>query len=353
MLTKNQSFSIKNNKNNVTKKDIYLFGNKIQKMNSILKIIFTLILISLFNINSCQNELAKNLEEEFNRISNSFPENWEKYFISITSMGQIKLDHFHINDLEHRLSKNHRFIDEIITNFKSIIYEQYTIFKTFSFSVNSFYSNYREFVGAARIINDKVELAYIEIGTFSNLIPQYNIVPMKRCETKFFFFENCYHYNELIPRGYTLNELELILQTLKAHSYKHLLRNTKNVLSGLQSKHFVLAENSPYFSEDGKYFLRMQDDGNLVIYETNVKTDLYNDRPVWHSGTYSKGSQPYMLVIENDGEMIIYDEKWNSFWKTETSGKGIQPYNLVLGNDGILKLLDSKGDCLWKTYKEN
>lgn len=316
----------------------------------LLTILLTLLTISTPAL--CKNELALNLEREFNRIATSFPENWEKYFSRLDSIGQIKVDKFHVNDTEHRLKKVHRFIDEIVTKFLSIVYADYVVFKTFSFSVSSYYSEYQEFVGAARIINNWVEVAYMQISTKTQLIPQFDYYNGRSCRKVFFLFEKCENYTERIPRGYTMNELQLLLYTMKAHSYMHLLRTTKNVLAALQSKEFVLSMNSPYFSEDGAFFLLMQHDGNLVVYQREVPWGDLNDKPVWASETFHYGQEPYLLVIETDGELVIYDSFWVPLWKAGTAGKGVAPRMLKVTNDGDLQLVDERNEVLWKTEKK-
>ena len=322
---------------------------RVFKKHFLLTLLFTL--LTLLKPALSENELAKNLEMEFNRIATSFPKNWEKYFYQITSSGQIKVDKFHAKDIEHRLKHVHRFIENITNNFLSIIYADYVVFKTFSFNVSSHYSGYREFVGAARVINDWVEIAYIEINTFAFQVQQYDSVHARRCKTILFFFKECEDYINQIPKGYTMDELELLLYTMKAHSYKHLLSTTKNVLAALQTKEFVLSMNSPYFSDNGAYFLIMQEDGNLVIYERDFSLAYMDNKAVWASQTYHFGQQPYMLVIEKDGELVIYDALWVPLWKARTAGKGVAPFRLEVTNDGDLSLIDQMNKVVWKSVK--
>jgi len=293
---------------NLFKKHIDLFANKKLRLIAIFRIIFIVSLICLLKPCNTQGELAANLQIEFSKISKNFPDGWNLYFQNIVSMGQIKLDEFDVNETEYRLRKIHRFNEDVISNFQTIIYEEYTIYKTFSFSISTYFSEYREFIGAARITNNnRVQFGYIEINTFSELILLYKLIPTKKCETFLFLFQKCHYYDNYIPRGYRMDELELISQTLKAHSYKHLLLRTQNVLIALQSKQFVLSENSPYYSDDGKYFLQMQRDGNLVIFEKDLITDEIKENKIWESGTKNIGIQPFLLVIEHDGELVIYD----------------------------------------------
>lgn len=56
----------------------------------------------------------------------------------------------------------------------------------------------------------------------------------------------------------------------------------------------------------------MQDDGNLVIYDTYGKA-------TWASGTSGKGSKPHYLVLQNDRNLVIYDGKGKATWSSKTS----------------------------------
>ena len=56
----------------------------------------------------------------------------------------------------------------------------------------------------------------------------------------------------------------------------------------------------------------MQDDGNLVIY------DVYNNA-LWSSATYQKGTKPHHLIMQTDGNLVIYDGNNNPRWATGTN----------------------------------
>lgn len=347
---KENSFLLDHSRNKIIYKkngNKNFYGMKFVHKKILITLVFILITLSKPVIS--QSELANNLEKEFNRIATSFPSEWERYFNLINSTGQIKIDKFHVDKMEHRLRKVHRFIDEIVLNFLMIIQADYAIFKTFSFSVNTFYSGYQEFIGAARVNNDWVELAYIQISSSAILIPQFNVYDRERCKKILFLFKKCENYKQYIPRGYTVLELELLLQTMKAHSYTHLVKTTKNILSALQSKEFVLSMNSPYYSDNGKYFLEMQEDGNLVTYEEVLKDGKIENKPIWASQTYHYGQQSYLLVLEKNGELIIYDSNWVTLWKAGTLGKGVAPRRLVVTDNGDLNLIDNQNVVIWRS----
>ena len=59
--------------------------------------------------------------------------------------------------------------------------------------------------------------------------------------------------------------------------------------------------------------LVMQDDGNLVIYDTR------NDSPTWSSET--SGRENTSLYFQTDGDLVLYSGI-DVIWKSDTSGRG-------------------------------
>ena len=57
--------------------------------------------------------------------------------------------------------------------------------------------------------------------------------------------------------------------------------------------------------------LRMQKDGDLVFFK--ISFDGNREKPVWRSNTKGLGS---CAVLENDGELAIYDEEKNKIWSS-------------------------------------
>jgi hypothetical protein len=89
--------------------------------------------------------------------------------------------------------------------------------------------------------------------------------------------------------------------------------------------------------------LVMQDDGNLVIYEKN---GAYK----WATGTNGKGTGPYRLMMQTDGNLVIYDSKNAAIWATGTNGKGgnmltvTDDKNVVMSSNSNPKIWSSRVD---------
>jgi hypothetical protein len=90
--------------------------------------------------------------------------------------------------------------------------------------------------------------------------------------------------------------------------------------------------------ETDTHNLVLQDDGNLVVYKKAGSA-------VWASGTNEKGEAPYSLLMQGDGNLVIYD-KTRPIWASGTFGTG--PFNLELKPDGTLEITDSTKAVTWK-----
>jgi hypothetical protein len=93
---------------------------------------------------------------------------------------------------------------------------------------------------------------------------------------------------------------------------------------------------------NGAVYLKMQSDGNLVLYNDGKKA-------LWSSGTYGRGVAPYRTIMQDDGNLVLYDAKSSPLWHSETYGRGTGPYRAILQSDRNFVLYDSKNAALWST----
>ena len=97
-------------------------------------------------------------------------------------------------------------------------------------------------------------------------------------------------------------------------------------------------------SSNGKYTLIMQGDGNLVLYtESNA--------PVWSTRTQGKGA--VRASLQDDGNLVLYtkeQDRWfhkdaaAAVWASHTSGENVR---LVLQDDRNVVIYTSDGRALW------
>ena len=87
--------------------------------------------------------------------------------------------------------------------------------------------------------------------------------------------------------------------------------------------------------------LVVQGDGNLVLYDAA-------SQPLWNTGTSGQGVAPYKLFLQGDGNLVLYDANSTALWNSSTSGQGVAPYKLVLQDDHNL-VLYAAGGPIWSS----
>ena len=108
----------------------------------------------------------------------------------------------------------------------------------------------------------------------------------------------------------------------------------------------VLKINASLWSSNRAYELRMQGDGNLVVYQADTKQSVWN---AWTSGRWMYPGQNLPathLTMEPDGNLVLYGAQ-EPLWDTDTHG----PMNtrcLVLQDDGNLAVRVI-GVALWQS----
>jgi hypothetical protein len=79
----------------------------------------------------------------------------------------------------------------------------------------------------------------------------------------------------------------------------------------------------------------MQNDGNLVLYGHGRA--VWNSKTAGHSGAY--------LVVQGDGNIVIYDRSGKALWNTRTVGTGVN--RLVMQDDGNLVAYTGSSQAKW------
>ncbi|KAG1339303.1 Mannose-specific lectin [Cocos nucifera] len=90
----------------------------------------------------------------------------------------------------------------------------------------------------------------------------------------------------------------------------------------------------------GPYALTMQTDCNLVLHDSG--------RAIWASGTYDKGSNCF-LRMQSDGNLVVYGNGNNPLWASNTGGNQ-GTYVCILQRDRNVVIY---GPALWATDTQN
>ncbi|MHA3702857.1 hypothetical protein ACXR2U_11830 [Jatrophihabitans sp. YIM 134969] len=91
-------------------------------------------------------------------------------------------------------------------------------------------------------------------------------------------------------------------------------------------------------SPRGAYRLVMQTDGNLVERRVTDNAAIWTSRTAGHAGA--------ALVVQSDGNVVIYPKVGGGIWSTRTTGNGNA---LALQDDGNLVVRSAAGRALWTT----
>lgn len=98
-----------------------------------------------------------------------------------------------------------------------------------------------------------------------------------------------------------------------------------------------MSKSEMLISKTGKYRMRVQQDGNMVIYTQGGKA-------VWSAKPYN--STAYSLVVASYGDVYLDTTNYEPSWSTNTSYKPLVD-RLTLQDDGNLVLYNEKGQGVW------
>jgi hypothetical protein len=96
-------------------------------------------------------------------------------------------------------------------------------------------------------------------------------------------------------------------------------------------------------SPDGRYFLTVQGDGNMVLRDLLGKYDFHNDRD-WVWDTRTVGSGATKAIMQTDGEFCLQTASGATVWRTYTKDAGSY---LKVQDDGKIVLHSPKGYPVW------
>jgi hypothetical protein len=92
-------------------------------------------------------------------------------------------------------------------------------------------------------------------------------------------------------------------------------------------------------SDNGKFRLYMQGDGNLVLRDWATRNSL------WSSGTHGKGG--IRVKMQSDGNLVMRNRSGSAVWSSKTAKSGA--IKLVMQDDGNLVLYTSSNRSVWST----
>ena len=141
---------------------------------------------------------------------------------------------------------------------------------------------------------------------------------------------------------------EKLMNQLNRH-----MKNSNKSYDTLYSNE-TLQSGDELISKNGVYHAVMQTDGNFVLYFKNHYTA---ENSAWNSRTcqLSGYKLPFFLKMQNDGNLVMHDANAKPCWATNTYGKGQSPHKLQMQDDGNLVIYDANNTATWhtNTFKRN
>lgn len=123
------------------------------------------------------------------------------------------------------------------------------------------------------------------------------------------------------------------LQTPKGSLGDTLLSTDNTVISSAVQTILV----SPKYESQ----LAVQEDGNIVF------SDVESGKVLWASNTNGAMGTSFHLWMQNDGNLVLYNNLRQAVWQTRTAGLGHAPYKLKVRDTASLAVVDRDGDTIW------
>jgi len=98
-----------------------------------------------------------------------------------------------------------------------------------------------------------------------------------------------------------------------------------------------LNHNQEIISSNGHFKAIMQNDGNFVIYK-------HHKHAIWATNTNGSGADH--VILQGDHNLVLYHHQ-HAKWASNTNGKGSGKVRLVMQNDGNLVLYDGWNQAIW------
>ncbi|MFJ2913491.1 hypothetical protein ACIO8F_29610 [Streptomyces sp. NPDC087228] len=98
----------------------------------------------------------------------------------------------------------------------------------------------------------------------------------------------------------------------------------------------TLGKNQAWTSGNGRTILRVQSDGNVVVYKDN--------RPAWQAPNVYPNADH--LVMQEDGNFVIYNRAGKAIWAAGTWHKGRY---LAVQDDGNVVVYNNANQPVWAT----
>jgi hypothetical protein len=108
-----------------------------------------------------------------------------------------------------------------------------------------------------------------------------------------------------------------------------------------------IADTSSITSPTFQSQLILQGDGNVVFIQYVGSTT----KVIWSTNTSGKGTGPFKLAMQNDGDLVLTDMNNKLLWSSYSTGLGVGPYRLKIRDVNQLVIVDRDSTPIWSYDK--
>ena len=141
------------------------------------------------------------------------------YFTISTSLATNKIDQLYLLNIPAHAIKE----------FKAVLFTKKIVSTSFRVELNPTTASAIEGLGVVELEGNLVKLSYAEANTVGTLIEQKEPVKREKCKRKW-FKKKCTHWIEMVPRGFTDKEVDVIKHTLRVKAAKDLETRIENLM---------------------------------------------------------------------------------------------------------------------------
>lgn len=131
--------------------------------------IFKLIFISIFILHTNSSLIQKFTNELSNLIPPINMPDIMLYYSQAQADGKVIHNNVHINNLQSTLASSYGLNSEVVSKFMAIAWAKSVEYQSFSYFYSPDSASFKEIIGAAKRIDDIVEVAFIEVTSSINL----------------------------------------------------------------------------------------------------------------------------------------------------------------------------------------
>lgn len=175
------------------------------------------------------NKLITMLNKEVTNFETELPAGAEKYVKNMHTSGRLVLDRFSIDDFDSVMANNN-LPDAAVKKFRGILFAKSILLDSFSLVLEEKDSSLEEMIGSVNRDDKQVEVAFINMKTGGELLPQYNKLTRRKCDKILFKFEKCYDEDYYVSRGLLPEEINFVTKVFTNESFRKLVANIKDAI---------------------------------------------------------------------------------------------------------------------------